>query len=188
VRILGIDPDTKTTGLGIISNGLPTHGRLVVVPKRTAKWEVRRPAMVRAINEAMAELRFKTPDARSIDIIVVESQFIYPPKGADKGTKRPNDILHLAQIAGAALSAAIENYPTASILVPLPAEWKGTARKDAFTTALLKKLKLQPTARGLEFVGSTARLPGTTKLAEKDATHVIDALGLARWAHMRTPR
>lgn len=188
MNILGIDPDTKTTGIGIVTNGRPTHGRLVVVPKRTAKWEVRRPAMVRAINEAMAELRFKTPDAEHIDIIVVESQFIYPPKGAEKGTKRPNDILHLAQIAGAALAAAIDNYPTATVLVPLPVEWKGTTRKDAFTASLLKKLGLEPTARGLEFVSSTARLPGTTKLAPKDATHVIDALGLARWAHMRTPR
>ena len=188
MNILGIDPDTKTTGIGIIANGRPTHGRLVVVPKRNAKWELRRPAMVRALNEALAGLRFKASDAERVDIIVVESQFIYPPKGKEKGTKRPNDILHLAQIAGAALSAAIDAYPTASVLMPTPVEWKGTARKDSFTTTLLKKLGLEPTARGLEFIGSTARLPGTTKLAPTDATHVIDALGLARWAHMRTPR
>jgi len=190
MNILGIDPDTKTTGLGVVVSGRPVHGKLVCVPKRTAKWEVRRPLMVRALNEAMSELRFKTPDAERIDIIVVESQFIYPPKGASKGTLRPNDILHLAQIAGAALAAAMEAYPTASVLVPTPKEWKGSTKKEAFTDALLKKLGLTPTARGLEFTGSPqkVRLPGTTSLSPKDATHVIDALGLARWAHMRTPR
>lgn len=183
MNILGIDPDTKTTGLGIVVDGRPRYGQLIAVPKRGAKWVTRRPLMVAALNEAISMLCYNTPDAEHIDIIVVEGQFIYTD-----GKARPNDILHLAQMAGAAMAAARAAYPTATLLVPLPVDWKGSVRKDIFTKALLQKLQLNPTSRGLEFSGSTARLPGTVKLPAKDATHVIDALGLARWAHMRQKR
>jgi hypothetical protein len=87
-----------------------------------------------------------------------------------------------------AMTAAAMAYPTATILCPLPTKWKGNMDKGAFTKKSLRELGLELTARGLQFADSTARLPGTISLSKRRASHVIDALALARWSWMRQPR
>jgi hypothetical protein len=187
LTILGIDPDTKTTGVGIVRGGRPVYGTLIEVPDRRAKIDKRRLTMADRVALWFANARLLLEEARSVDIVIVEGQRIYTPKPGEKGP-RPADILHLGQVAGMALGCARMAYPVAELQCPLPAKWKGTMKKAAFTKKALKELGLEVTDRGLVFAGSKARVPGTVGLDPKDATHTIDALALAHWAYMRQPR
>lgn len=179
--VLGFDPDTKTTGLGLTDGDRPIYAKLIAVPNRKAAMHTRRMAMVQAIYSQVAEFRDSHPDAQRVELIVIEGQRIRTYERV-----RPQDIVHLGQIAGAIAGVCRALWPGVAIAMPEPGDWKQSIRKDIFTRRLLKWMHLEHDERGgLRYVGGKVRVPGTPGLNETDSSHVIDALGLARWGAMR---
>jgi len=105
-------------------------------------------------------------------LVVVEGQQFY---GA-KGRARPQDLINLAQTAGAACASLA---PWAKqILIPLPQQWKGSIPKKVKHKRILNKL-------GWTFhegrVVVPAACPLDVEFPPSKWTHVIDAIGLAQW-------
>jgi len=174
--VLGFDPDTKTTGFAMMRDKTPLHARLLAVPNRREPIATRRLKMVEVLSDFLSDFRIENPDAMHVDRIVVEGQRIRAG-----GRARPQDIVHLAQMAGAIVGACRMLWPQVEILVPEPQDWKGTVRKDVFTRRILRNLMLEHQTGGLYYAGGHVRVPGTVNLKQADVTHVVDALGLALW-------
>ena len=182
--VLGIDPDTKTTGLGLLNDGKPIYAHLIEVPDRKAKVNVRILRMVDAVESFLSNFRVEQPEGAAIEKIVIEGQRHRP------GSKvRPQDLIHLAQVAGAIAGVCSALWPGVQIVMPEPTAWKGSVKKDVFTRRILKDLGLELSEKGgLQFADAkvTVRLPGTTKLKKSDSSHPIDGLGLALWGYRNT--
>lgn len=183
--VLGIDPDTTHTGVGLIKDGRAIYAKLVEVPNRKAKVRERILRMIDAVDEFLADFRINHPEGTQIGKIVVEGQ-----RHRTNGKARAQDMIHLAQVAGAIAGSCRSYWPGIEIEIPEPQEWKGSVKKAIFTRRVLKDLGLELSPRGgIQYTGSktVVRVPGTTKLAEKDSSHPIDGLGLAHWGYLRTP-
>gem|GEM_PF-2552943 len=183
--VLGIDPDTKTTGVGLVNAGSPIYAQLVTVPNKTAKVNVRILQMIDQMESFLSNFRVEQPEGASIAKIVVEGQRFRPGSPV-----RPQDLIHLAQVAGSIAGICRALWPGVEIVMPEPTDWKGSIKKATFTRRILKDLGLTIGADGgLVFVGSPIklRLPGTTKLSKTDSSHPIDGLGMALWGYRMMP-
>lgn len=174
--VLAVDPDTTTIGWALTRDRVPVRAGLVEVPART-KVAQRKLDVMRAFERELSRLRTSDiPEFTSVDRIVVEGQ------RHRVGSKvRPQDLINLAQVAGFCAGVLQSLYPSAELVIPEPADWKGTVKKEAFTKRILADYDLVVTAEGLCYSKSTCRVPGTQGLRKAKATHVIDALGMARW-------
>lgn len=94
------------------------------------------------------------------DVLVCERQQIY------RTTPNPNVLLPLAMTVGAITTAV----PASKVLLPLPREWKGSVEKSVFSERLLQ---------GLSENDHKVLMRIKTKT---DRGHILDAIGLARWA------
>lgn len=163
---LGIDPDLHATGLVVLSSdpgGKP--GILMACTLRVSK-TLKGCAAARMMASEIAHFfrgRFATQIL--LTVAVVEGQRLYP--GA-KSHQRPEDILHLGQVAGAAL-ASIWGFgpPACEVHFPTPNRWKGSVPKDIHQARTMSKID--------DPQGLLAGIPKT------HLTHVIDAAGLALW-------
>jgi hypothetical protein len=183
--VLGIDPDTKTTGLGLLNDGRPIYAKLVAVAKRTEKIDQRKLSMINALTDFLTDFRIDQPEASQIERIVIEGQRHRPGSPV-----RPQDLIHLGQVAGALVGICRTLWPGVEILMPEPSDWKGSIRKDIFTRRILSNLDLELDERGgLAYKGSKpqVRVPGTPGLSKRDSSHPIDGLGLAHWGYLRLP-
>lgn len=177
--VLAVDPDTTTIGFAILRDAVPIRAALVEV-KAGGKVNDRKLRVMEAFDAEITRLQtvYELPELTRVDRIVVEGQ------RHRVGSKvRPQDLLNLAQVAGFCAGALLSRWPSAQLVIPEPAEWKGTIKKERFTQRILSDFGLAVTPEGLMFVGSTLRLPGTQGLRPSKATHVIDALGLAKWGY-----
>lgn len=182
--VLGIDPDTKTTGIGLLNDGRPIHARLIEVPKRRAPVGERILQMIDRLDDVLSDLRIDLPEGQHVERIIVEGQRHRPGSPV-----RAQDLIHLAQVAGIAAGLCRVLWPGREIVMPEPSDWKGSVRKDAFTRRILRDLELEHAPNGgLRYRGGTVRVPGTPSLKKADATHVIDGLGLALWGWRTAPR
>lgn len=153
---LGIDPDTFNTGLAVVRDREVLYATSVAVdPKRRVEWRV-----VRMIRSLSAELAV----VYQVDRIAVETMQDY------HGKVRPQDLLHLNLIAGAALGAAAASCPEALLWAPKPRDWKGTMDKAAHQKLILKAVGLTAALEGVN---------GTAGLTAKQKGHIVDAIGLA---------
>lgn len=148
--ILALDPGTSATGIAVLEGDKILS--LGVLQVKGSKAEHRLPEMCRQVYEAI------TSWEGMIDVTAVEWQAIRP------GDKRPNDILHLAIVIGAALAAV----STDVLLTPVPSEWKGSVPESIFTKRV--EAKFPEAAKLLEDVPAPLR------------HNALDALGLASWA------
>lgn len=181
MNVLAFDPDTKTTGYAVLARGMLVRAGLIRPPLPTRGVDIvtRIMSMVEMIGQHMSELRFKDPDLNGpLDAICIEGQRIYPNSKA-----RPMDILHLAQVAGGILGVCTHLWSSTPTLMPEPADWKGTGGKAAFTKHIMRQDRIEyAKGGGLTWTNQSGLLvPGTQGLSRKDASHVIDAIGLARW-------
>lgn len=118
-RILAVDPGTAATGICLLIDGHPAWIRVVRASGSTA--EARLPEMCRAV----AGLVHDSAYAHAADTIAIEWQAIRP------NDKRPNDILNLAMVVGAALSGIPPGF-NSKLYTPLPVQWKGTVDAEIF--------------------------------------------------------
>jgi Holliday junction resolvasome RuvABC endonuclease subunit len=163
---LGIDPDTKNTGIAIVSCGAAPKVLYVATAKVKASLPVER--RIRELVGVIATELLLAPTT-PVERVIVEGQRIYP-----RGKARPNDLIHLAQVAGIAVAQASLVYPLAALWIPEPAQWKGTVEKAALQRRILKRIGLTEKLEGVN---------GVQGMTKTQRGHVIDAIGLALWAN-----
>lgn len=152
-RVLALDPGTAATGIAVMVDGDPVF--LNVVRATGGSAEDRLPDMCQRVATAVTQLMAQ----HRPDTFVVEWQSIRP------SDPRPNDILHLSIVLGAALSVPRE--PFCRLKLPLPVQWKGTINKDTFTKRVLGQWP-----QALDFLhGCPAHL----------RHNALDALAMAYW-------
>lgn len=178
---IGIDPDTFATGMAVVDT---RTSRVLAV----ASAQVRRadPVEKRIVHmatvaakhiESLRQEVWNLPGAPLVEAIVVEGQKKYP-----RDKVRPNDLIHLAQVAGGCLAAARMTFPlAANVVVPDPQAWKGQVPKAVFTRRILGKIGHRSVDSLIE-----SGIPGTERLTVNQLGHVIDAIGLA--LHAATSR
>lgn len=162
--VFGYDPDTKTPAYALVT--LTEILEVGILP-----------ADLRKLSVGMQSVLDRTKPA----LAVVEGQQIY------EGSKvRPNDIMHLAQVAGVVIGMIAAYRPTANILWPEPVEWKKQVPKKinqartfvhygiSYTLSLGAEPYCYPSG-----CAKAARIAGAGKLKQGDWKHVADAVGLA---------
>ena len=162
---LGIDPDTKATGMAVVHVGAVIKVLYVTTAPVKAALPVQE--RIRHMNSVISMELCSIPLGIPVERIAVEGQRHYP-----RGKVRPQDLIHLAQVAGEAAAHAQQAYPLAALWIPEPAQWKGSVEKKAMQRRILKRVGLTEKLEGVEGAG------GMTKTQRG---HVIDAIGLALW-------
>lgn len=172
---IGIDPDTKSTGVAAVQsyNGgfQILHVGIVRAVGRLTSDRRREMAegLLRQVSGSWLDLPY-TPTA-----VAVEWMKLRPT-----GEKRPNDIVNVNGIAGMCVMAATQLQPE-YLFTPIPQEWKGSVPKKIHQARILSRLHLTPDLSYAAGYG-TGNAPGSTGVLKSMRTHVIDALGLAVWA------
>lgn len=127
--ILAVDPGTSETGIALLRYGVWAWVDVLRVMGPSA--EARLPEMCSLVHERVrSALR-----GDGVTTVGVEWQAIRPDD------KRPNDILHLAMVVGAVLSAIPEGIV---LLTPLPVQWKGSTDGGKFAARVAKALPMVP--------------------------------------------
>lgn len=174
--VLGIDPDTKNTGVAIVDeHKIHAVGVLSIRDQKLTGDEA-----VRAMCRRLRDLRGVWV---GIDIVidkwVVESQEVY--KGLKQKAK-PADMIRLAQVAGAAMA----QLPPENGLCPTAGVWKHTVTKGASQGRALQHYGIP-----FDFVsakdgcrpipGATLGIYGADTISPAQWKHVGDAIALALW-------
>lgn len=119
--VVGVDPDTKNTGITILSG----DETVFAVASAKGKYaEDRFHQMGRAILDVLSR------PAR-IDVLVVEKPRIYP-----NSKVRPRDIMNLKAVFGMIIAAG--NGAT-KLVMPEPREWRGTIAKGIVQSRILDR-------------------------------------------------
>ncbi len=184
MKILGIDPDTKNTGLAGVEFEEWDHvssrnGASVVTSQVCTKMEVIWVAVAKAklslpvadrILVIADQLAYILNNCPSVKAAVIEGQVAYP-----RSRVRPNDLIHLAQVTGAALGVCESNDQLFGIMtephitVVKPRDWKGTVKKDVHQRRIMSKVTMDN--------------PTWDLLSPLQQGHVKDAIGLALWGY-----
>lgn len=176
---IGIDPDLHNLGVGIVEGDTAIFGRVLTV-SRALKGKEAAVAMAHRIATELPDiLRRYRPDRA-----IVEAQMYY----LGKSPARPQDIIHLALVAGAATQAITsfrvgEPVDLDPVRLVYPRDWKGSVPKGIHQGRVC-------TALGIRFKskGPTVPVKVTDHEIFKDMlaeqhSHVVDALGLALWSN-----
>lgn len=156
VRAIGIDPGTQSTGICMVSL---RDGKLAIDHMATVRGgkgrfaKDRLTSMVVGMSDVLSWMLATMEDAT----VVIEGQKFRPGRERD-----PNAIMAVQLIAGAAVGLVADCADR--LLVPTPAEWRGTQKKPIVQKWILKAA----TEAGLE-------------VPAKASADAIDALGLALW-------
>ena len=170
---LGIDPDSEYVALaaGSLRNILGIYSYKIPRPDKNN------------FNPFLQALRYHIPlFVKSLNLdpiwpvnIIIEGQRIY-----QKQKVRPNDILHLGQIAGAVAMICAELYPHQRIIIPEPFDWKGNIDKATHQARLYNEL-----GWGYKKIGKKYAYPLHPTIGQDlnkgEWKHVGDAIGLYRW-------
>lgn len=164
---LGIDPDTKNTGIAVVVARRETLMRstyeVIFAGTADAKGKLVQDRLA-LMAASLGSVCFEIQGKHLIEVAVVEWQRLRPNR-----EKNPNSILDLTGIAGMAV-AACEWHFSGPILTPIPSDWKGQVSKEEHQKRILKRVNL-------------GRWCGYKDLNKTQQGHVIDAIGLAIWGH-----
>lgn len=115
------------------------------------------------------------------DVFTVENQQLY-----EEGKAKPQDLLHLAHVAGSCAGAAA--FKAETVYFPLPATWKKGVPKGVHQSRVLDKLGWSYTFNGPKKPVSNVQYPEGVKLGTIPAKHTseaVDAIALALWGVKR---
>ena len=172
--VLGIDPDLHTTAIAGYCTLRKQVTLLSVV--RVPPTFKDRSAAIKMCREVEGMLFDETR-------VVVEGQSV---RYTSKKGANPQDIVHLAMVAGACIQRA-EQDGAQEILCPLPSEWKGTVPKHIHQARILSELgwPYETIGRSTKAYARPASgfegVFGAETLNKGDWKHVVDAIGLAMW-------
>jgi hypothetical protein len=153
VSILAVDPGTASTGVALIVSGEVAFCDVIRVKGSNSK--DRLPEMCRRLGDLVRQNR------NVANVVAIEWQAIRPDD------KRPNDVLNMAMVVGAALANVAS---TQKVLLPLPVQWKGSISGDLFSARVAE------------------RFPGAVKMLEEAGVpsgqqhNGLDAAALGLWA------
>ena len=169
---IGIDPDLHNLGLAIVdAEGDVAHVEVIRVPKSYVG-ELAVQKMIYELSGRIAVLSMSFPpdDLKA----VIEGQQIY----SGTGQARPDSLLLLAQVAGAA--AAVLAPHCTSLVIPRPRKWKGSVPKPIHQARVLGRMGWAY-KKGQVYTIPTNPPKHLTKLKPEEWKHVVDAIGLAQW-------
>ena len=180
---IGIDPDLHHVGVAVASRSRILALRSISVPNA-----LRGPDAVTVMALALREIHDIVSLVNGVVThIAVEGQTVYPASSGK--TVRPQDLIRLAQVAGAALAHCTNAIPSpAWIECPEPVLWKGQVPKAIHQVRTLNAYGGE--TAGWKWVMPKVKQKGIVVMANPVGivlpgaqwTHVLDALGLARWA------
>lgn len=159
MTVVGLDPGTKSTGIAVIRDGTVITANVIRASGKDAK--ERLPEMCCRVQKALHAVYSHHPH---IDRVAIEWQMIRPDD------PRPNDILHMAIVLGAALAVPAPMF--AKVLLPLPVQWKGSIDGDIFTK------RVQALAHGQ----AAMDLMDTLGVPQSEQHNGLDAVALALWS------
>ena len=168
MNFLGIDPDLRTLAWACVDETLkPAYVSIIRAPKSQNQVL----AMIYAMQSHKLFMGYR-------DAVAVEAQELYVGNAAS-----PRDILHLAQVAGAAVAL----WGVSTIYFPRPAEWKGQVDKFAHQKKILSKAgmavgKIMGGKEPYCVPTNPEVINGGDVLNDSDWKHVVDAIGLAQYA------
>lgn len=172
---IGIDPDVHNCAVGYIQyeNGKMSLGVEIIRNKEGAE----RAAAINTIQTTAFR-----------DLFEIKGNYLLTVEGQDanytgRTCARPNDILNLALITGAAITLYKGGM---SCYSPLPREWKGTVPKDIKQKRILDHLGLKYHMAGGKHPypvpsNYAPYVVGGCKVNDGDWKDITDALGLAVW-------
>ena len=155
---IGIDPDTKATGIAVLADGAWILGLARAKGRLMAD---RIPGMASAITEKLSELL--TPGLIVPTVVAIEWMHIRPCE------RNPNSVIGVQAVGGMAVSSVVA-LGAGIIHTPIPSKWKGNIPKPVHHKRILAQ------------VGLTSESPEFKGMPKSMHTHVIDAIGLALWA------
>lgn len=157
---IGIDPDTKATGIAMIG---PSGVEMVALARAKGRYAVDRlPEMAQSIDEALAPMMAYLGDKN----VAIELMHIRPHE------RNPNSIINVQAVAGMAIASARLRLAS-SIVTPIPSKWKGTVPKEIHQKRILAG------------EGLTIDDPIFEGIPKSMRTHVVDGIGLARWVSQK---
>lgn len=170
---LGIDPDLHNTGFAFLApEGVVYAGCVTVSSDLKGADAV--VEMARQLAAAFELMDFNP------QLSIIEGQQLYD--GPGKRHRRPQDIVHLGNAAGAALGVVSLRFPGTLCLMPKPRDWKGTIAKGIKQRNILHAIGIDEVMFDKEEAVPCA-VPAWGKHIKKTQwSHVIDAIGLAHWA------
>lgn len=173
---LGIDPDCHNCAYAFCTVDRVLRVGVVAL-RRSVVRDQAPPAMARLLVAAFQT--FGQQYRSGPDFAVVEGQEIY--LGGKHGAT-PDSILRLAQVAGAACAAISVAWPGVVVRLPRPKMWKGQVPKNIHQRRILAHYRLPATGPW--------DIQGGEKITKTTISHVVDAIGLARWGltNARQPR
>lgn len=165
--LIGVDPDTKATGIAVLMNGALYATFVAQAKGRTAFDRVE--GMGAELQETFLELReriFPFPDRMNPEMFEIKIAIEW--QGARPGDPRPQSILDLAIVAGMIYQTARRVFPQAKIFRPYPVQWKGSIPKPVHQKRIRREMFGSPNDQSLE-----------ATWGQTNASHVLDAAGLA---------
>jgi len=178
MMFVGIDPDLHNLGFALVdAEGHVLKVNVVRVPKSFKGEE----AVAEMISEAPRNLDFWVPEevCRRGFTAAIEGQQIY----YGKSQVRPDSLLLLAQVAGAA-ACAMRICGASTIILPRPRKWKGEVPKPIHQARILSRLGwAYKKTQGYSYPTDPPKHLGS--LRPEEWKHVVDAIGLALWARDR---
>lgn len=169
VRYAGFDPDLGSSGLAIATVAVSTHGRRAL--SRLDLWEIKRSGKARGLQaaNAMVEQIHAMAELFIADEATVEGQQVYPDPKMERAEilAKANDLVMLAHVSGAAMTAFLRSRTDAQIL--LPAQWKGNRSKEAMHPEIIKMATAAP----------VVTVNGNREPASVAGIHALDAAGMA---------
>lgn len=117
--IIALDPGTRETGVAVLKNGV-VEVCDVIRNIRGSSAKDRLPEMCRRVTQCLTTL-YKEFEP---DTVAFEWQMIR------EDDPRPNDILHLSIVLGAAMG--VDRGIFTKLLLPLPVQWKGSVQAATF--------------------------------------------------------
>lgn len=178
---LGVDPDLSSTACAVVDETGNEVGKWMTLSRsRDSLLQMKNLTVVDCLSHV-----------QEYDGVAVEAQQHIPRKAGQKFEIDPNDLIHIAQVAGAAIGMAKKylKYPLGIILFPLPVQWKGSVPKHIHQNRILRKAGYA--AEQIGIAGSGDRKHCYIKDSEfgkGDWKHLADAIGLAQWAAEQVQR
>jgi hypothetical protein len=182
IYTIGCDPDLHNTAFALCKDGVPQGAWVCHTPKR--KGVIQHEAALEMILE-LDYFDIHAVQYNGVQCFAVEAQELQ--RTGIKQHKRPQDIVILGNVAGAALSRAVYMWSSAKAHFPPPSEWKGQIPKAVMQARLYGDL-----GWGYEMVGkrpdfdyAVPKIPPSSfsNIKRAEWKHVGDAILLAIWAH-----
>jgi hypothetical protein len=164
---IGIDPDTKATGIGVLKNGKPEFAVTAEASGRLAFDRVEE--MGCSLHKVLLACKERIGSHLLLraEIEIAIEWFSLRKQDIQQGVGKCNRIMALQGVAGLAFQAAKIVFPMVRIVHVYPCNWKGTVPKKIHQNRLRTHLKS-------DLLDNMERDLGKTKFS-----HVLDGLGLA---------